>query len=152
MAVCTFNDGVCLTEPTLEAVGRQLGLIADPALDLYDLGIVGAGPAGLAAAGYASSEGLSTIVVDESAPGGQAGTSPRTENHLGFPDGVSKVSHISFSARDAEASARWWSDGLGSTEIDRVEGPAWRGILLIHGPTATSSSSSSTPTPGRRVR
>jgi glyoxylase I family protein len=49
----------------------------------------------------------------------------------------SKVSHISFSARDAEASATWWRDVFGLTEIDRVEGPGWRGVLLIHGPTAT---------------
>jgi glyoxylase I family protein len=49
----------------------------------------------------------------------------------------SKVSHISFSATDADASARWWSDVFGLTELDRVEGPGWRGVLLFHPPTAT---------------
>ena len=49
----------------------------------------------------------------------------------------SKISHVSFSARDAEASARWWSEVLGMTEIDRVEGPDWRGILLLHASSTT---------------
>ncbi len=89
VAVCTFDDGVCLTSPTLQEVARHLGLLAEPARELYDLGIVGAGPAGLAAAVYAASEGLTTVIVDELAPGGMAGTSPRIENYLGFPEGVS---------------------------------------------------------------
>jgi thioredoxin reductase (NADPH) len=89
VAVCTFDDGLCLTSPTLQEVALHLGLLTQPARDLYDLGIVGGGPAGLAASVYAASEGLSTVVVDELAPGGQAGTSPRIENYLGFPDGVS---------------------------------------------------------------
>ncbi|MCA1691573.1 MAG: VOC family protein [Actinobacteria bacterium] len=49
----------------------------------------------------------------------------------------SKVSHISFSARDAEASSRWWSELLGLTELDRVAGDGWRGIVLLHPPTGT---------------
>src|SRR5207237_6245586 len=60
-----------------------------PSDDLYDLAVVGAGPAGLAAAVYAASEGLNTITFDSSAAGGQAGTSSRIENYLGFPTGIS---------------------------------------------------------------
>ena len=101
VAVCTFDDGVCLTSPTLQEVALHLGLLTQPACEVYDLGIVGAGPAGLAAAVYAASEGLSTIVVDEQAPGGQAGTSPRIENYLGFPDGVSGAELASRARRQA---------------------------------------------------
>ena len=89
VATCTFADGECLTSPTLTDVAGRLGLLAQPSRDSYDLAIIGAGPAGLAAAVYAASEGLSTAVVDAGAPGGQAGTSSRIENYLGFPDGVS---------------------------------------------------------------
>jgi thioredoxin reductase (NADPH) len=96
VAVCTFEDGMCLTSPTLQEVARQLGLLIHPGRDFYDLGIVGAGPAGLAAAVYAASEGLHTVVVDEFAPGGQAGTSSNIENYLGFPEGI----------RGAELAAR----------------------------------------------
>lgn len=88
VAVCTFEDGLCLTGPTLADVARELGLLAAPTREHYDLGIVGAGPAGLAAAVYGASEGLAVVVVDEGAPGGQAGTSSRIENYLGFPEGI----------------------------------------------------------------
>jgi thioredoxin reductase (NADPH) len=89
VAVCTFDDGRCLTGPTIKEVGQALGLVHSPSRDSYDFGIIGAGPAGLAAAVYAASEGLTTIVVDEWAPGGQAGSSSKIENYLGFPEGIS---------------------------------------------------------------
>jgi thioredoxin reductase (NADPH) len=89
VAVCTFDDGQCLTNPTIQDVGRALGLVTSPSRDSYDFAVIGAGPAGLAAAVYASCEGLSTVVVEEWAPGGQAGTSWRIENYLGFPEGIS---------------------------------------------------------------
>jgi len=68
---------------------ERVGLHARPSLDLYDVAVVGAGPAGLTAALYAASEGLSTVVVERHAPGGQAGTSARIENYPGFPNGLS---------------------------------------------------------------
>jgi thioredoxin reductase (NADPH) len=70
-------------------VANSLGLATTAARELYDLAIVGAGPAGLAAAVYASSEGLRTLLLDRHSAGGQAGTSSRIENYLGFPNGVS---------------------------------------------------------------
>jgi thioredoxin reductase (NADPH) len=70
-------------------VARLLGLQTCPRMAEYDTVIVGGGPAGLAAAVYGASEGLRTLVVEREAPGGQAGTSSRIENYLGFPNGVS---------------------------------------------------------------
>ena len=82
-------DGTTAVRPGFRAVAELLGLATDPAAAEYDTVIVGAGPAGLAAAVYGASEGLKTVVVEREAPGGQAGTSSRIENYLGFPSGVS---------------------------------------------------------------
>ncbi len=82
-------DGKTVVRPQLRRVAELLGLATEPAAAQYDAVIVGAGPAGLAAAVYGASEGLRTIVVEREAPGGQAGTSSRIENYLGFPAGVS---------------------------------------------------------------
>ncbi len=84
-----FEDGTVLRSPEPRQVAERLGRPLAAAFDLYDLVIVGAGPAGLAAAVYAASEGLRTLILDRHAPGGQAGTSSRIENYLGFPAGVS---------------------------------------------------------------
>jgi thioredoxin reductase (NADPH) len=83
-------DGRLLMQPAICDLADELGIteIPDPHT-LYDVAIVGAGPAGLAAAVYAASEGLSTIVIEGNAPGGQAGTSSKIENYLGFPTGIS---------------------------------------------------------------
>jgi thioredoxin reductase (NADPH) len=82
-------DGKVVMRPQLRRVAELLSLGTEPAQAEYDTVIVGAGPAGLAAAVYGASEGLRTIVIEREAPGGQAGTSSRIENYLGFPSGVS---------------------------------------------------------------
>jgi thioredoxin reductase (NADPH) len=84
-----FEDGSVLRSPDPRQVAERLGRPLSAAFDLYDLVIVGAGPAGLAAAVYGASEGLRTVLLDQHAPGGQAGSSSRIENYLGFPAGVS---------------------------------------------------------------
>jgi thioredoxin reductase (NADPH) len=84
-----FEDGSVLRNPDTRQVAEKLGRPLTVAHELYDLVIVGAGPAGLAAAVYGASEGLRTLMFDRKAPGGQAGTSSRIENYLGFPAGVS---------------------------------------------------------------
>jgi thioredoxin reductase (NADPH) len=78
-----------LERPTVLELAERLGVSGQPALDHYDLVIVGGGPAGLAAAVYGASEGLRTVMVEREAPGGQAGQSSRIENYLGFPAGLS---------------------------------------------------------------
>jgi thioredoxin reductase (NADPH) len=84
-----LDDGTVLTRPTPRKLAELLGLPTQPRLAEYDTMIIGGGPAGLAAAVYGASEGLRTVVLEREAPGGQAGTSSRIENYLGFPNGVS---------------------------------------------------------------
>ncbi|MGE5413089.1 MAG: FAD-dependent oxidoreductase [Syntrophomonadaceae bacterium] len=84
-----FEDGGILANPEPREIAERLGRPLSAAFEVYDLVVVGAGPAGLAAAVYGSSEGLRTLMLDRHAPGGQAGTSSRIENYLGFPAGVS---------------------------------------------------------------
>ena len=87
--VVIFADGTRLVHPDRRAIAQQVGLQTEADNPFYDVIIVGGGPAGLAAAVYGSSEGLRTVMVEAEAPGGQAGTSSRIENYLGFPSGVS---------------------------------------------------------------
>jgi thioredoxin reductase (NADPH) len=81
-------DSDYLVDPDISELAAKVGLSTTPATDFYDVVIVGGGPAGLAAAVYAASEGLRTVLVERKATGGQAGESSRIENYLGFPDGV----------------------------------------------------------------
>jgi len=90
LPVVLLDDGRILRNPSSDALATALGLDEAGNPDhIYDLVVVGGGPAGLSAAVYAASEGLSTVVVEREAPGGQAGTSSRIENYLGFPTGIS---------------------------------------------------------------
>src|SRR5712692_5944867 len=89
LPLCILPDGSRLASAPVEQVAAGLGMVAAPSLPEYDLTIVGAGPAGLAAAVNAASEGLRTVVVEAVAPGGQAGTTSMIENYLGFPNGIS---------------------------------------------------------------
>ncbi len=89
LPVVLFADGTHLVEPTTLAVAEKVGLATKATQPFYDMIVVGAGPAGLASAVYGGSEGLRTLVIEQSAPGGQAGTSSRIENYLGFPAGIS---------------------------------------------------------------
>ncbi len=84
-----FEDGTSLQSPTLRDLAAKVGLNPTLKNDMYDVVIIGAGPAGLAASVYGASEGLKTLLIERHAPGGQAGTSSRIENYLGFPSGLS---------------------------------------------------------------
>jgi thioredoxin reductase (NADPH) len=88
--VIVCHSGHVLKNPSIETLSSAIGLSGDLATeDVHDVVIVGAGPAGLAAAVYGASEGLDVLVLESTAPGGQAGTSSRIENYLGFPTGIS---------------------------------------------------------------
>jgi thioredoxin reductase (NADPH) len=99
-------------------LARRAGLHTQPSHGLYDVVIVGAGPAGLTAAVYASSEGLRTVVLERVAPGGQAGTSARIENYPGFPDGISGAELTDAAHRQA---LRFGAEILVGVEVIRAE-------------------------------
>jgi thioredoxin reductase (NADPH) len=89
LPICIFDDGTRMERPTVRQITEKLGWFRDPSRAEYDLAIYGAGPAGLSASVYGASEGLKTVLVERFAVGGQASTSPRIENYLGFPEGIS---------------------------------------------------------------
>ncbi|TGD77559.1 FAD-dependent oxidoreductase [Hymenobacter wooponensis] len=89
LPVVVCPDGQALAHPDKADLGRHLGLLVAAQHELYDVVIIGAGPAGLAAAVYGASEGLKTLLIERQTPGGQAGASSRIENYLGFPTGLS---------------------------------------------------------------
>ena len=88
LPVVELPDGTRLFGPTLRQIADRLGFVATPKRRQYDVSIYGAGPAGLSAAVYAASEGLSTVLIERSAVGGQAGTTSMIENYMGFPQGI----------------------------------------------------------------
>ena len=89
LPVVLFQDGSVLLEPNLEVLAARVGLSVQATQEFYDMVVIGAGPAGLAAAVYGASEGLRTLVIEPEAPGGQAGSTSQIENYLGFPSGIS---------------------------------------------------------------
>lgn len=89
LPVVVLEDGTVLTNPSATEVATRIGLLVQASQELYDVVVIGGGPAGLAAGVYGASEGLKTLVIERQTPGGQAGTSSRIENYLGFPTGLS---------------------------------------------------------------
>ncbi|MGY3088599.1 thioredoxin reductase (NADPH) [Hymenobacter sp. UYAg731] len=100
LVICA--DGQAVANPTKAALAEHLNIANQPLQDLYDVVVVGAGPSGLAAAVYGASEGLKTLIIERQTPGGQAGTSSRIENYLGFPTGLS----------GAELAFRAWTQAV----------------------------------------
>jgi thioredoxin reductase (NADPH) len=122
-------NGKTVVRPQLRRVAELLDIPTEPAAAEYDTVIVGAGPAGLAAAVYGASEGLRTIVVEREAPGGQAGTSSRIENYLGFPSGVSGEA---LSSRALQQAHRLGAEILVTRSITRID-PATHHVHLDDG-------------------
>jgi len=102
LPVVVFEDGSTLANPTPADIGTKLGITQQASQDMYDVVVMGAGPSGLAAAVYGASEGLKTLIIERMTPGGQAGTSSRIENYLGFPTGLS----------GAELAHRAWAQAV----------------------------------------
>src|SRR5438445_84845 len=124
LPICILPNGIRLAPATLEDVAAGLGMMSAPSLSEYDLTIVGAGPAGLAAAVYAASEGLRTLAVEAIAPGGQAGTTSMIENYLGFPQAVRRNHRANTGPASGERGR------LASTRDSRARrSPGFRGVL-----------------------
>jgi thioredoxin reductase (NADPH) len=117
-----FPDGSLIAEPTNSQIAEKIGLKTHAQMPFYDLIIIGGGPAGLAAAVYGASEGLSTLLIERQAPGGQAGMSHNIENYLGFPSGLSGSN---LARRAAAQAARFGAEILAPQEVVslRVDGP-----------------------------
>lgn len=113
-----FEDGSFLVQPELRSISEKLGLSLQTTHELYDVVIIGAGPAGLSAAVYGGSEGLKTLLIEKRAPGGQAGTSSRIENYLGFPSGLSGAE---LSRRAITQATRFGVDFLSPEEVVGIE-------------------------------
>ena len=127
--VIRIVDGKTVVRPQLRRVAELLGLGTEPQLAEYHTIVVGAGPSGLAAAVYGASEGLQTLVVEREAPGGQAGTSSRIENYLGFPSGVSGDE---LASRALQQSRRLGAEILVTRTITRID-PVSRSVHLDGG-------------------
>jgi len=113
-----FEDGTYVVDPNLPAVASKIGLNPSIKHDIYDVVIVGAGPAGLAASVYGASEGLKTLLVERRAPGGQAGTSSRIENYLGFPTGLSGAD---LTRRAITQATRFGTDFLSPQSVKEIK-------------------------------
>jgi thioredoxin reductase (NADPH) len=126
-----FPDGSTLVQPTPRELAEKLGMQTRARQPFYDLIVVGGGPAGLAAAVYGASEGLRTILVERSAPGGQAGTSSKIENYLGFPSGIRGDD---LARRAADQAKRFGAEILTVQEAVQItrEDP-YRKVLLSDG-------------------
>jgi len=126
-----FPDASSLVQPTNAEIAAKIGLKIHANMPFYDLIIVGSGPAGLAAAVYGASEGLNTVLIEREAPGGQAGTSSRIENYLGFPVGLSGAD---LARRGVAQARRFGVEILTPQEVAsiRVDGP-YRLVTLADG-------------------
>lgn len=118
LPVVFHEDGSIQKAPSLADVGSKIGMSNQARQTMYDVAIIGAGPAGLAASVYGGSEGLSTVLIERRAPGGQAGTSSRIENYLGFPSGLSGAE---LSRRAITQAIRFGTELLSPAEVDQLE-------------------------------
>ena len=123
-------EGARLENPTNAEVAQASGLSQEAEREFYDLAIVGGGPAGLASAVYGASEGLKTVLIEREAPGGQAGTSSRIENYLGFPSGLSGAD---LARRGVSQAKRFGVEILAPVEVTSVRAEGPYKILALEG-------------------
>jgi thioredoxin reductase (NADPH) len=118
LPVVFFPDGTLMIEPDITSIAEKTGLRTKATHPFYDLIIFGAGPAGLAAAVYGASEGLHTLLIDKETTGGQAGTSSKIENYLGFPTGISGAD---LARRAATQAARLGAEIITAQEVTKIK-------------------------------
>lgn len=133
-----FDDGTFLTKPSIKDIAAKIGKNPEVIHDIYDVVIIGAGPAGLAAAVYGASEGLKTLMIERKAPGGQAGTSSRIENYLGFPSGLSGAD---LTRRAMSQAVRLGASFLSPQSVNDIkQKDGYKTIILDDGPEILSRS------------
>lgn len=131
-----FEDGTILSTPTIRQIADKMGKAPQITSDIYDVVIVGAGPAGLAAAVYGASEGLKTLLIERKAPGGQAGSSSRIENYLGFPAGLSGAD---LTRRAISQATRLGAEFLSPQMVNNItQKDGYKTIILDDGPEINS--------------
>ena len=136
LPVVVFDDGTYSCKPTIRSISEKVGANPQITNDIYDVVIIGAGPAGLAAAVYGASEGLKTLLIERKAPGGQAGTSSRIENYLGFPAGLSGAD---LTRRAITQAMRLGAEFLSPQAVnDNKQKDGYKTIILDDGPEIVS--------------
>jgi thioredoxin reductase (NADPH) len=125
LPICIFADGTRMECPTLRQILEKLGWFKTPSRSEYDLAIYGAGPAGLSAAVYSSTDGLKTVLVERWTVGGQAGSTSKIENYLGFPEGIAGAE---LAERAREQASRFGVDILLGREGVRAEFTPAKGV------------------------
>lgn len=134
--VVLFPDQSFLVAPDMTSLAERVGLKVKAEHEFYDLIIVGAGPAGLANAVYGASEGLRTLLIEQDAPGGQAGTSSRIENYLGFPTGITGAD---LAQRAAAQARRFKAEIITAQEVKHLEiADPYRKVILASGKTIST--------------
>ena len=138
LPVVISEEGEKLVDPDIKTLSKIIGMHPEAKENVYDVAIIGAGPAGLAAAVYGASEGLSTLLIEKRAPGGQAGTSSRIENYLGFPSGLSGQD---LARRAITQATRFGAEFLSPQEVIGIEvKDGYKFVLLKDGETIKSKS------------
>jgi thioredoxin reductase (NADPH) len=133
-----FEDGSYQSKPAIADIAQKIGISTELTNDIYDVVIIGAGPAGLAASVYGASEGLKTLLIERKAPGGQAGSSSRIENYLGFPAGLSGAD---LTHRAISQARRLGAEFLSPHEVrDIQERDGYKYIILDNGSEVISRS------------
>jgi thioredoxin reductase (NADPH) len=132
LPMIVFEDGTFLCKPTIRDIAEKAGKNLQISNEIYDVVIIGAGPAGLAAAVYGASEGLKTLLIERKAPGGQAGSSSRIENYLGFPAGLSGAD---LTRRAVTQAKRLGAEFLSPQAVNNItQKDGYKTIVLDDGP------------------
>ena len=138
LPIVFFEDGTYLIQPGIVELAAKAGLTPEIRYDMYDVVVIGAGPAGLAAGVYGSSEGLKTLLIERRAPGGQAGTSSRIENYLGFPVGISGAE---LTQRGTSQATRLGTEIISPVEVTSIkDNSGYKSISLDNGQTVNARS------------
>jgi len=136
LPLIVYEDGTVKSQPTIREIAEKVGKNPQITNDIYDVVIVGAGPAGLAAAVYGASEGLKTLLIERKAPGGQAGSSSRIENYLGFPAGLSGAD---LTRRAISQAMRLGAEFLSPQSVSDIrQKDGYKTIILDDGPEINS--------------